>query len=113
MAGHAVMKSLFWVGASLSLIIFLAQSYCAVPVAAQTGNDALKSLLVFGFGYIAIDFFRTLYKEVLERIKMLKQTNDGKKPWMILVPFGLFTGLFVWQIWQVLFPILHTLCVYK
>jgi len=112
-AGHAVMKSLFLVGASLSLIIFLAQSYCDVPSIARTGDDALKTLLAFGFLYIAADFLRALYKEVTDRTKTLKQANGGKHPWLFLLPFALFTGLFVWQVMQVLLPILQNLCVYK
>ena len=113
MAGHVVMKSLFWVGASLSLIIFLAQSYCAIPVSGQNADDALKTLLVSGMGYIIIDFFRNLYKEVTAQIKMLKQTNQEKNPWVILIPFGLFIGIFLWQIWRVMLPILQSLCIYK
>lgn len=113
LAGHAVMKSLFWVGASLSLIIFLAQSYCDVPAIARTGNDALKTLIAFGLLYIAYDFFKSLYKEVVDRSKTLKHANGGKRPWLFLIPFALFVGLFVWQIVQVLMPILQNICVYK
>lgn len=113
MAGHAVMKSLFLVGASLSLIIFLAQSYCEIPVIARTGNGALKTLLVFGIVYIGFDFLRSLYKEITQRSSNLKKANSGERPWVFLIPFALFTGLFVWQIAQVLIPILQNLCIYK
>ena len=113
LAGHAVMKSLFLVGASLSLIIFLAQAYCAAPHLTQAGNEALKSLLGFSLLYLGFDFFRSLYKEVTAHTKRLKELNDGKNPWVFLVPFALFVGIFVWQLYQVMFPILSSLCIYS
>ncbi len=113
LAGHAVMKSLFFVGASLSLIIFLAQSYCEVPNLTQSGNDALKTLLVFGFLYVTVDFLKSLYKEIVARSKTFQHANNGKRSWLFLIPFALFVGIFVWQIVQVLMPILQNLCIYK
>lgn len=112
-AGHAVMKSLFLVGASLSLIIFLAQSYCNVPNPTQSGNDALRSLLGFSIIYLGFDFFRSLYKEVTTHTKRMKEANRGKNPWIFLVPFALFVGIFLWQLYQVMFPILSSLCIYN
>lgn len=111
-AGHAVMKSLFLVGASLSLIIFLAQSYCDAPNLTQSGNDALKTLLAFSIMYLGFDFFRSLYKEVTSHTKRMKEINSGKNPWIFLVPFALFVGIFVWQLYQVMFPIISNLCIY-
>ena len=113
LAGHAVMKSLFLVGASLSLIIFLAQSYCEAPNLTQSGNDALKTLITLGFFYITFDFLKSLYQEIITRSKTLKHTNDENGPWLFLVPFAFFVGVFVWQIVQVLMPILQNLCIYK
>lgn len=112
-AGHAVMKSLFLVGASLSLIIFLAQSYCDSSNLTQSGNDALKTLLAFSIIYLGFDFFRSLYKEVTSHTKRMKEVNKGKNPWFFLVPFALFVGIFLWQLYQVMFPILSSLCVYN
>ncbi len=112
-AGHAVMKSLFLVGASLSLIIFLAQSYCDVPNLTQSGNDALKSLLGFSIIYLGFDFIRSLYKELTSHTKRMKEINMGKNPWIFLVPFALFVGIFLWQLYQVMFPILNSLCIYN
>jgi hypothetical protein len=111
-AGHAVMKSLFLIGASLSLIIFLAQSYCAAPNLTQSGNDALKTLLAFSFIYLGYDFFRSLYTEVTSHTKKMKEVNNGKNPWMYLVPFALFVGIFLWQLYQVISPIVGNFCVY-
>ncbi|MDE1924977.1 MAG: hypothetical protein KGH79_02250 [Patescibacteria group bacterium] len=113
LAVHAVLKSLFGVSAGLSLIIFLAQAYCAVPNYARTADDALKSLVAFGLVYVGIQFFWSLYKEAKERSKTLKEANDNKRPWIALIPFALFTGLFAWQVIQVLLPIVQTLCIYQ
>lgn len=112
-AGHAVMKSLFLVGASLSLIIFLAQSYCEAPNLTQSGNDSLKILLVFGLFYITFDFLRSLYKEIVLRSKTLQHANHGKRPWIFLIPFAFFLGLFLVQLYQVISPILKGLCIYQ
>ncbi|MFZ2594124.1 MAG: hypothetical protein WAX38_05110 [Minisyncoccia bacterium] len=111
-AGHAVMKSLFLVGASLSFIIFLAQSYCDASNLTQSGNDALKTLLTFSIIYLGFDFFKSLYKEVTSQTKRMKEVNKGKNPWFFLVPFALFVGIFLWQLYQVMFPILSSLCIY-
>ncbi len=111
-AGHAVMKSLFLVGASLSLIIFLAQSYCDAPSLTQAGNDALKTLVAFSFLYLGIDFLRSLYKEIIAHTKRIKEANGGKNPWIFLIPFALFVGIFVWQLYQAMFPIISNLCIY-
>jgi hypothetical protein len=112
-AGRAVMKSLFVIGASLTLIIYLAQSYCEVPYPTQSGNDALKALIGFALLYICFDFIKLLCKEIKEKIKTLKQMNENKHLWIFLIPFGLFIVLFVWNIAQVLMPIFQNLCVYK
>lgn len=113
LAGHAVMKSLFFVGASMSLVIFLAQSYCQSPNLTPSGNQALMTLVGFSMFYIGFDFLRALYKEVTERLHSFKQVNNGKSPWFFLLPFAFFVGLFVWQVWQVIEPILKGLCVYR
>ena len=113
LAVHVVIKALFGVSAGLSLIIFLAQSYCQIPLAAQTANDSLKSLVAFGLIYIGVEFFCSLYKEATDRAKTLKEANNNKRPWLILIPFALFTGLFIWQVVQVLLPLIQNLCVYK
>jgi hypothetical protein len=112
-AGHAVMKSLFLIGASLSLIIFISQSYCAAPDLTQSGNDALKTLLAFSIIYLGFDFFRSLFKEVTIHTKRMKEANDGKNPWIFFVPFALFVGIFLWQLYQVMLPIFSHLCIYQ
>jgi len=94
-AGYAVMKALFLVGAELTLVIFLSQAYCDVPTNMQTANDALKTLVGFSILYIGIYFFAVVYKEIQKRTAMFKEANDNKIPWLLIVPFAIFTGLFM------------------
>ncbi len=114
MAGHTVMKVLFGVSVGLSLLIYLAQSYCDVPATLRTStsNSALMSLIGFGIIYIGFDYLRLLRKEIMDRLKTLSEINNHKRPWLVVVPYGLFTGLFTWQVVQVLVPIINSLCVY-
>jgi hypothetical protein len=112
-AGHAVMKSLFLVGANLTLVIFLAQSYCDVPSAARTGNDALATLIGFAILYIGYEFINSVYKEIKSRMNQFKEANNNKSPWPVVVLFALFVGLFILQVWQVISPIIHNLCIYQ
>lgn len=114
LAGHTVMKTLFAVSVGLSLLIYLAQSYCDVPITMRTvgGDAALMSLVGFGILYVGIEFLKTLRREISERLKQLTEMNNKKRPWFIVVPYGLFTGIFAWQVGQVLMPIINSLCVY-
>jgi hypothetical protein len=115
MAGYVVMKTFFWVGASLSLLIYIAETYCGLPINFRTGDDALKSLLIVGLSYITISFIYNLYKEITNRLKALKEIKGINKnliSWLILIFFALFVGIFVWQIYQVISPIILNLCVY-
>ena len=113
MAGQAVIKSLFCVGAGLSLMILLAQSYCAVPAISRTADNALKSLLIFSIIFIAVEFARSLYKEMKIGADKLKEINDQKWPWMVMILYAVFIGAFIWQIDAVASPIIFNLCIYK
>ena len=113
LAGLAVFRSLFVVSASLSLIIFLAQSYCQSPAYLHTADNSLKSLLGFGILYVGFIFFRSLYKELKESLNKFKDANSGKRSWFVVVLFALFVALFLVQLYQVINPILMGLCVYQ
>lgn len=111
-AAYAVVKALFAVSAELTFIIFLAQAYCA-PAVTHTANDALRTLVAVGLAYIVIEFVWTLYKEAITKARRLKEANDHKWPLLVVIPFALFTALFVWQAAQIVLPIVKDLCVYK
>lgn len=117
MAGFTVIKSLFRIGAGLSLLIFLAQSYCALPVHTQSGLGALKSLLGISLLYLSYDFCRSLYgalRKYHKKIKKQKKLLNEKWSWgeiLLAALFLAFTGLFVWEIVAVVGPIIQGLCV--
>lgn len=103
-AGRAVMKSLFIIGAELTLIIYLVQTYCeTVPAAVRTADETMKPLLNFGLLYLGARFVYILYKEVINSADLLRKINGNKKPWLILVLFAMLVGALVTQIGQVLF----------
>jgi hypothetical protein len=120
MAGLAVFRSLIVASVSLSVLIFLSQTYCNLPLDKHTADESLKFLFSFGLFYSGAIFFGSLYKELKgdkERgtkgsLKTLEEIYNGKKPLLILLPYGLFIGLFLWQLAQVMDPIIHSLCIY-
>lgn len=112
LAAHAVIKSLFVVSAELTFILFIAQSYCATEIH-HTANASLETLIGVGVLYVGFEFCRSVYKEAISKAKTIKEINEQKWPWLAVVPFALFTGLFVWQVAQVIVPIMQGLCVYK
>lgn len=114
MAGHMVLKALFWVGTNLTLTIFLAQSYCDVPPEMRTGDDALMMLVGFALIYILIDLLSSLYREAVSKSKFLDELyGKDKMRWLILAMTVMFAGLFVWQLSLVVLPIVRNLCVYN
>ncbi len=113
MAVDTVMKSLFGVGAGLSLVIYLAQSYCEASVNAHTGDSALRLLIASSLIYMGIQFFWSLYKDASAKAKKLKEIEGKGESWLISVPYALFTGLFTWQVIQVMTPIIQSLCIYQ
>lgn len=119
MAGIAIFRSLLVASASLSIVIFLARTYCDLPIGSHTANDALKSLFGFGLAYSALLFISSLKKELLGdkekkgSLKYLEETYGGKKPWVILALYAIFIGLFLWQLYQVVIPIIYNLCIYQ
>lgn len=124
-AGYTVFRSLLATSVGLSLIIFIGQSYCALPVSEQVSNTSLMTLMGFGFIYVMAQFGRSLYKELFGDkeareewrkkglIAIFKEINKNKHSWLILITYGLLVSLFVWQIYSVINPIIHGLCVYK
>lgn len=124
-AGYTVFRSLLVASVGLSFILFIGQSYCALPEANQVANSSLMTLVGFGFIYIGAQFVRSLYKELFGdkqskeewrqkgMISLFKEINGNRHSWLVLVTYGLLLSLFVWQIYSVIKPIIDGLCVYK
>jgi len=115
MAGFAVIQALFLVAAELSLLIFLAQSFCAVPASARAAanDEALKILLAVGLIYILVSFSRSLYELLKDRYKKIENRGWSVRTILFLVAFVAFTLIFVWEIYLVVWPIVAGLCVYR
>lgn len=119
-AGVVVFKSLIEISVGLTIILYLSELYCKTPRLVSAGDDALKTLIGFGLIYIGITFFKSLWKALMGNkdentkgdINLFKEVNGGKHSFLILIPYVLFVGLFIYQLWQVIDPILDNLCIY-
>lgn len=124
-AGYAVFRSLLAASIGLSLIIFIGQSYCSLPINEQVANTSLVTLISIGFIYVSVQFIYSLYKELFGDkeakeewrrngiITLFKEANSNKHSWFALFIYALFIALFISQIYSVINPIIHGLCVYK
>lgn len=112
-AGFAVMKALFFVAAELSLLIFLAQSYCNVQTRPVGSDEALQSLLIIGMTYIIYSFFRSLLDICKKHYQPIKNERRSSQKIVTISLFIFFAGVFAWQIYLVVSPIVKNLCVYK
>ncbi len=124
-AGYNVFRSLLVASIGLSFIIFIGQSYCSLPVVQRTANDSLMTLVGFGFIYVVAQFIWSLYKELFGDkhareewrqkgiVPLFKEINGGKHNWLVLVIYGGLVILFVWQVYNVINPIIRGLCVYQ
>lgn len=112
-AGYTVLKSLFLLAAELSLLIFLAQSFCSATQRSVASNAAMKSLLLAGLAYIVIMFFLSLRNNLKEYYKKVKDEKLSSAKIFVICLFFIFIVWFLWQIYQVVDPIISSLCVYK
>jgi len=125
MAGYVVFRSFLVASVGLSFIIFIGQSYCAIPLDRHVADSSLMALIGFGFIYVAAQFGRSLYRELFgdKQAKeewrkkgmtgLFKDANRNEHSWLILVIYGLLISLFVWQIYSVIKPIIDNLCIYQ
>jgi hypothetical protein len=114
-AGYTVFKSLFLLAAELSLLIFLAQSFCSVAVAQRSAssNDAMKTLLLAGLTYVVIAFFISLRNHLKGYYEKVKNEKWSSAKIFVIFLFFIFLIWFLWQIYEVIDPIIRNLCVYK
>ena len=115
-AGLVVLKSLFVLGAELSLVVFLAQSYCGPGIDRTVqGDSALMSLLVLSLTYISYRFLKEVFEKLKNQAEQFRAV-DGKWSkeaiFMFLLLF-LFVGLFMYMLYLVISPIILGLCVYR
>lgn len=112
-AGVVVVRSLFTVAAGLSLIIFIAQSYCAVP-RTESSDQALSSLIIASLLYITLSFSRTMYKVM---VKHYKQFDEGPETTNVALfvssVFVMSIVFFLSAVYKVMYPIITNLCIYQ
>lgn len=125
LAALAVFRALMVVGAGLSLILFIAQSYCGLDVSERMADDSLRSLIGISILFIGVIFVVHLRRELFGDpeakrefdkvgvLKSLRDANDGKNSILILVLYASFMGLILGQLFEVLSPIFNNLCIYK
>lgn len=106
-----VMKSLFFTAAEISLLIYLAQTYCTSPGRSSASDNALASLLTFGIIYIIYQFYRCLRDSLKSDYGLVKAEVWSKEKVLSITLYLSLTILFIWQIFLVLKPILLGLCV--
>ena len=112
-AGFTVVRTLFLLSAEISLLIFLAQAYCGVTPAAAQSDKALVSLMTIGITYIGYEFFKKLIEALRGRlVNMPKKLAPWKKT-LVIIFFVFFTFSFAYSLYQVVYPIISNLCVYK
>lgn len=124
-AGISIFKSLFIAGASFSLIIFISQEYCRVPIEARMSDKSLEVFLAFGLLYVISVFVKSLYKELFGdknsedeltkkgAFKIFREVNNGKDSFFILLIFAIVFGTFLGQLFQVIYPIVNNICIYN
>lgn len=120
----AVFRSLILAGAGLSVLSFIALTYCNIPVSLRTADDALKNILGIGIVYILYVFFSSLFKLLIGDkkakdklwkkglISLMKDMNGGKISFFIFSMFMIFTGSFIWQLYRVMYSIYSSLCIF-
>lgn len=112
-AGIGVMKELFFVSAEISLLIFIAQSYCDVSIRTSSGNDALKSIMILGSVYILYRFFDDLYKTLKKNLADVPKKFVSWEKVLIYIFYAFFTIVFVYAPYLVVYLTVMDLCVYK
>ncbi len=115
-AGVVVVKSLFVVAAELSLLIFITQSYCSAPgyLRLPSNNAAMGSLFTVAILYIiGFLFAQSLWNALKERYQKIGDRPGTWEKWVTAIAYFLFVGLFVWELYLIMSPIISGLCIYR
>tara|TARA_B100000745_G_scaffold264490_1_gene189202 strand:- start:1071 stop:1601 length:531 start_codon:yes stop_codon:yes gene_type:complete len=111
-AGYAVVKSLIGIAAGLSLLIFIAQSYCDTSIRDVSGDGALASLFVMVSIYLIVAFGKILLEILSSYYKRVENEVWSWEKVVTVALFLFFVGFFVWEIYLVMKPIVLDLCVF-
>lgn len=111
-AGFTVLKNLFILSAEISLLIFLAQSYCENVIVIPKSDNALKSLIGLGIIYISYEFFKALFEALKKKLESIPEKKWSWEKALVITIFLIFTGMFIYAVYQVVNPIISNICVY-
>ncbi len=114
-AGHAVYKSAIHASVGFGVLIFLAQTYCALDTKTSDGIAALNTLWTVGFIFILYEFFNKLQEAYKVHTRPLRDDIKTKKwePVLLIVIYSVFIIGYISLISKVLTPIVLDLCIYK
>lgn len=114
-AGHAVYKSAIHASVGFGVLIFLAQTYCALDTKTSDGIAALNTLWTIGFIFIVYEFFNKLQEAYKAHTQPLRDDIKTKKwePVLLLAIYSVFIIGYISLISKVLTPIVLDLCIYK
>jgi uncharacterized membrane protein len=114
-AGHAVYKSAIHASVGFGVLIFLAQTYCALDTKTLDGITALNTLWTIGFIFILYEFFNKLQEAYRFHTKPLREDMKTKKwePLLLIAVYSVFIVGYISLISKVLTPIVLDLCIYK
>jgi hypothetical protein len=124
-AGVVVFRALTLASIGVSIVFFLAQTYCGLPPELQTVDESAQALFGFGMAYAIVLFFISFVREIMgvksedkEKQKKgvlgyLTEINKGKFPFLPMAIYMLWVSWFLWNLVQVGAPIVDNLCIYK
>ncbi len=114
-AGHAVYKSAIHASVGFGVLIFLAQTYCALDTKTSDGIAALNTLWTVGFIFILYEFFNKLQEAYKAHTQPLRDDIKTKKwePVLLMAIYSVFIIGYISLISKVLTPIVLDLCIYK
>lgn len=114
-AGHAVYKSAIHASVGFGVLIFLAQTYCALDTKTSDGIAALNTLWTVGFIFILYEFFNKLQEAYKAHTRPLRDDIKTKKwePVLLMAIYSVFIIGYISLISKVLTPIVLDLCIYK
>ena len=114
-AGHAVYKSVIHASVGFGVLIFLAQTYCALDTKTSDGIAALNTLWTIGFIFILYEFFNKLQEAYKAHTQPLREDIKTKKwePVLLMAIYSVFIVSYISLISKVLTPIVLDLCIYN
>ena len=113
--GIAGMKALVEISAGLSLIVFLAESYCGQGIVRTANSDlALKLLIAIALVYLVFNFFRVFIQGITGYFDTLTEEKHRiLLKWVSTIFFLCIVGVFLGTLYEVMRPIILGLCIYQ